>query len=68
MWSLTSSLGARRKTRDNKQRFAVPNPYGTCAFINDASYEELFAALRVHKVLMKEKYGGGAGKEVSILN
>lgn len=45
----------------------MPNPYGTCTFINDASYEELFAALKVHKVLMKEKYGGGAGKEVSLL-
>lgn len=54
------------KTRDNKQRFAVPNPYGTCAFINDASYDELFAALKVHKALMKEKYGGGAGKEAYV--
>ena len=54
-----------RKTRDNKQRFAVPSPYGTCKFINDASYEELFAALKVHKELIKSKYGSGEGKEVS---
>ena len=54
-----------RKTRDNKQRFAVPSPYGTCRFINDASYEELFEILKIHKALMKERYNGGAGKEVN---
>jgi 3-dehydroquinate synthase len=32
--------------------------------VNDASYEELFEVLKLHKALMKEKYNGGAGKEV----
>ncbi|TCD70755.1 hypothetical protein EIP91_001784 [Steccherinum ochraceum] len=54
------------KTRDNKQRFAVPNPYGTCAFINDASYEELFQVLQMHKQLIKEKYGSGDGKDAYV--
>ncbi|KAI0825807.1 2-epi-5-epi-valiolone synthase [Irpex lacteus] len=54
------------KTRDNKQRFAVPSPYGTCKFINDASFEELFAALQVHKELIRTKYGSGDGKEAYV--
>ena len=36
-------------------------------FINDATYEELFAALKIHKELIKTKYGSGDGKEVSII-
>ncbi|EKM50499.1 uncharacterized protein PHACADRAFT_178237 [Phanerochaete carnosa HHB-10118-sp] len=54
------------KTRDNKQRFAVPSPYGTCRFINDATYQELFDTLKIHKALMKEKYNGGTGKEAYV--
>ncbi|KAI0343016.1 2-epi-5-epi-valiolone synthase [Trametopsis cervina] len=54
------------KTRDNKQRFAVPSPYGTCRFINDATYEELFATLKIHKELIKSKYGSGNGKEAYV--
>lgn len=46
----------------------MPSPYGTCIFINDASYEELFYVLKLHKDLMREKYSNGAGKEVSMLN
>lgn len=53
-----------RKTRDGMQRFAIPRPYGSCVFVNDASYEELYDALDVHKALIKEKYGSGDGIEV----
>ena len=42
----------------------MPSPYGVCHFINDASYEELYAVLKIHKALIKETYGTGAGKEV----
>lgn len=35
-------------------------------FVNDASYEELYDALDVHKALIKEKYGSGDGIEASI--
>ena len=44
------------KTRDGKQWFAEPRPLGTCFFINDASMEELKAALVEHKSLIKTKY------------
>ncbi|KAH8085419.1 2-epi-5-epi-valiolone synthase [Cristinia sonorae] len=54
------------KTRDNKQRFAVPNPYGKCTFINDATYDELFQVLKIHKQLIKEKYGSGDGKDAYV--
>ncbi|KAJ3489975.1 hypothetical protein NLI96_g1753 [Meripilus lineatus] len=54
------------KTRDNKQRFAVPSPYGRCEFINDASHEELFEVLKVHKALIQEKYGSGEGKDAYV--
>ncbi|THH26820.1 hypothetical protein EUX98_g7364 [Antrodiella citrinella] len=54
------------KTRDNKQRFAVPSPYGTCIFINDATDEEFFRVLKVHKQLIKEKYGSGDGKDAFV--
>ncbi|EPQ56694.1 3-dehydroquinate synthase [Gloeophyllum trabeum ATCC 11539] len=61
---IISGTKAILKTRDNKQRFAIPNPYGTCIFINDASYDELFKALKIHKELVKQKYGGGHGRDV----
>lgn len=64
---INHSDNPHRKTRDNKQRFAVPSPYGTCKFINDASFEELFAALQVHKELIRTKYGSGDGKEVCVM-
>ena len=44
----------------------MPNPYGQCKFINDASDEELFHALKLHKQLIKQKYGSGDGKDVSV--
>ncbi|KAG0150686.1 hypothetical protein CROQUDRAFT_651906 [Cronartium quercuum f. sp. fusiforme G11] len=49
------------KTRDGKQRFAVPKPLGTPFFINDASMDELKDVLKKHKALVKEKYGSGVG-------
>ncbi|KAI0079515.1 2-epi-5-epi-valiolone synthase [Panus rudis PR-1116 ss-1] len=54
------------KTRDNKQRFAVPAPYGKCQFINDASFPELFEVLAIHKKFIKEKYGSGDGKDAYV--
>ncbi|KAJ3555379.1 hypothetical protein NM688_g2612 [Phlebia brevispora] len=63
---IVAGTEAIMKTRDNKQRFAVPNPYGSCAFINDASYDELFDVLKKHKALIKEKYGSGNGKEAFV--
>ncbi|KAH9816575.1 hypothetical protein DFH28DRAFT_965656 [Melampsora americana] len=49
------------KTRDGKQRFAVPKPLGTCYFINDASLDELKSVLKIHKQIVSAKYGSGVG-------
>lgn len=49
------------QTRDGKQRFVVPKPIGTPDFINDASMEELYSALKTHKDLMQSYPRQGAG-------
>jgi 3-dehydroquinate synthase len=58
---------AIKKTRDGKQRFAVPDgAFGKCVFLNDVPIEELCAALRTHKAFIKERYGSGEGKEAYV--
>lgn len=60
---------AIKKTRDGKQRFAVPNPLGTCAFLNDVPIDELCAALAAHKALIRARYPatrGGSGVEAYV--
>ena len=54
------------KTRDGKLRAAVPNPIGTCTFLNDVEAKELNAALRRHKELMKEYPRNGEGIEAFV--
>ena len=54
------------QTRDGQQRFVVPKPIGTPHFINDASEEELFEALRTHKELVKKFPRQGAGLEAYV--
>ncbi|KAL8737180.1 MAG: hypothetical protein Q9181_001937 [Wetmoreana brouardii] len=54
------------KTRDGKLRAAVPNPLGSCTFLNDVSAEELTAALRRHKELMKDYPRNGEGLEAFV--
>lgn len=49
------------RTRDGLLRAAVPSPLGKCVFLNDVSNEELNAALRAHKELMKSFPRGGEG-------
>ncbi|CZR69635.1 related to PENTAFUNCTIONAL AROM POLYPEPTIDE [Phialocephala subalpina] len=51
---LAKATSAILKTRDGLLRAAVPNPIGTCTFLNDVSAEEMNSALRRHKQLMKE--------------
>jgi 3-dehydroquinate synthase len=56
-----------RKTRDGKQRFAVPDKaFGQCVFLNDVSIEELQSVLRTHKSFIKERFGSGEGKEAYV--
>ena len=49
------------KTRDGKLRAAVPNPLGSCVFLNDVTQEELCSALRKHKQCMKGYPRNGEG-------
>lgn len=60
---LDKGTAAILKTRDGKLRAAVPNPIGTCTFLNDVEAPELNAALRRHKQLMKEYPRNGEGIE-----
>lgn len=54
------------KTRDGKLRAAVPNPIGSCTFLNDVSAKELNAALNRHKKLMQEYPRNGEGLEAYV--
>ena len=63
---LDKGTAAILKTRDGKLRAAVPNPIGNCTFINDIGTEELNAALRRHKQLMKEYPRNGEGLEAYV--
>jgi len=63
---LDKATQAILKTRDGKLRAAVPNPLGSCAFINDIGKEELAAALRKHKELMKGYPRNGEGLEAFV--
>lgn len=63
---LDKGTAAILKTRDGKLRAAVPNPIGSCTFLNDVSAEELNAALRRHKKLMREYPRNGEGIEAYV--
>ena len=63
---LDKGTAAILKTRDGKLRAAVPNPIGSCTFINDIEIEELNAVLRRHKQLMREYPRNGEGLEAYV--
>ncbi|KAL3421853.1 3-dehydroquinate synthase [Phlyctema vagabunda] len=63
---LEKATTAILKTRDGLLRAAVPNPIGTCVFLNDVSQEEMEKALRRHKELMKEYPRNGEGLEAFV--
>ena len=63
---LDKGTAAILKTRDGKLRAAVPNPIGTCTFLNDVDAKELNAALRRHKKLMREYPRQGEGIEAYV--
>lgn len=54
------------RTRDGLLRAAVPNPLGSCTFLNDVSQEELFTALKKHKEIMKSYPRNGEGLEAYV--
>lgn len=58
---------AIKKTRDGKQRFAVPDKeFGKCVFLNDVPLEELQSVLRTHKAFVKSKYPGYEGQDAYV--
>ncbi len=63
---LEKGTAAILKTRDGLLRAAVPNPIGTCTFLNDVEAAELNAALRRHKELMQEYPRNGEGLEAYV--
>lgn len=63
---LDAGTEAILQTRDGKQRFVVPKPIGTPYFINDASMDELYAALKTHKEIVKKFPRQGAGIEAYV--
>ena len=63
---LDKATKAILKTRDGLLRAAVPNPIGTCVFLNDVSAEEMNKALRRHKELMTEYPRNGEGLEAYV--
>ncbi|KAL5121825.1 hypothetical protein ACEQ8H_000040 [Pleosporales sp. CAS-2024a] len=63
---LDKATKAILKTRDGLLRAAVPNPIGTCVFLNDVSAHEMNAALKKHKELMKGYPREGAGLDAFV--
>ncbi|KAH7132077.1 putative 3-dehydroquinate synthase [Dendryphion nanum] len=63
---LDKATKAILKTRDGKLRLAVPNPLGSCTFLNDVSTEEMNTVLRRHKEVMKQYPRSGAGLEAYV--
>ncbi|KAK0512719.1 hypothetical protein JMJ35_004736 [Cladonia borealis] len=63
---LDKGTAAILKTRDGKLRAAVPSPLGSCVFLNDVSADELNAALKKHKKLMREYPRNGEGIEAFV--
>lgn len=63
---LEKGTAAILKTRDGKLRATVPNPIGTCTFLNDVSQKEMNAALLRHKKLMREYPRNGEGIEAFV--
>lgn len=63
---LERGTAAILKTRDGKLRLAVPNPLGSCTFLNDVSGDEMALALRKHKEFMKSYPRQGEGLEAYV--
>ena len=63
---LDKGTAAILKTRDGSLRAAVPSPLGSCKFLNDVTADELNAALRRHKKIMKQYPRNGEGLEAYV--
>ncbi|KAK4129717.1 2-epi-5-epi-valiolone synthase-like protein [Parathielavia appendiculata] len=54
------------KTRDGKLRAAVPSPLGKCVFLNDVGMNEMIAALKRHREIVRPYPRQGAGIEAHV--
>ncbi len=63
LWKATASIS---RTRDGLLRAAVPNPIGSCAFVNDLTEHELTETLAVHKAICRDYPRGGDGEDMYI--
>ena len=58
---LETATSAILRTRDGILRAAVPDPIGSCRFLNDVTVDERVATLTLHKKLCTEFDRGGDG-------
>jgi 3-dehydroquinate synthase len=63
LWKATASIS---KTRDGFLRAAVPNPIGSCSFLNDLAKEDLEKDLAIHKEICRNYPRGGDGEDMYI--
>jgi demethyl-4-deoxygadusol synthase len=61
LWKATESIS---RTRDGLLRAAVPNPIGSCSFINDLTRAELDQILFIHKEICRSYPRGGGGEDM----
>ncbi len=54
------------QTRDGSLRAAVPNPIGSCLFLNDLGVEEMESMLAIHRQVSAQYPRGGAGVQMFI--
>ncbi|MDJ0392891.1 sedoheptulose 7-phosphate cyclase [Rhodococcus sp. G-MC3] len=58
---LTDATASILKTRDGMLRAAVPDPIGSCSFLNDITTDELGDVLTLHKKICLDFDRGGEG-------
>ena len=63
LWKATASIS---KTRDGLLRAAVPNPIGSCSFLNDLTKADLETDLAIHKEICRNYPRGGDGEDMYI--
>lgn len=61
LWKATESIS---RTRDGLLRAAVPNPIGSCSFINDLTKVELDQILAIHKEICRGYPRNGDGEDM----
>ena len=61
---LAEATAAILKTRDGLLRAAVPDPIGSCRFLNDVTVDELIDTLRLHRKMCVDYPRGGDGVDM----